>query len=262
MFGAIVLRDIPKAEARLDLMRLPIQGGFRGFAQVPPAAWHYVSVKDGQQHVGCWCWLNPGTAVVKVYDLAQGLVDADPATTAQFSQMALSGAMNAVLRPYAHETFGPWFGLVNHLPAENFPPVVHEADGGEGSRFEKAFNHTHLGQPAAFLAEFQYAFLRWLVSLDTATTDEAAQARWRALLLAAYNAGEHRIQAAGELFPQLVATLLRQFALLPAEWFSPDSFIVTQASYMIEDMQDSGLPACQEQSQALAAYLAKRRSEQ
>lgn len=256
--NAIVLRDIPKEEARIDLFRCPIQGGFRGFrAEVPLVGWHYVSVKVDAAHVGFWCRLAPNEAVVRVFDSDQGFVAADPEAEQQYAQMALGGAMNQALTPYPIPLYAHWFGLVSHLGAENFPPQLHAEDSGAGSRFEKALGGTHEGQAAAFLAEFQYAFVRWLVSLDTGTQDDAAFARWRHLLLAAYNAGEHRIRDAGALFGQLASILPRQFDLLPAAWFTADSFLLAQVNYMVEDMVDCGEPPLMEAGQALARYLQK-----
>ncbi|MHA1684395.1 MAG: hypothetical protein ACTSUE_25890, partial [Promethearchaeota archaeon] len=43
VFGYIILRDIPKKEVQLDLALYKIQGGFRGFALVPPGL-HFVKV--------------------------------------------------------------------------------------------------------------------------------------------------------------------------------------------------------------------------
>src|SRR5262245_21354218 len=131
MFGAIVLRDIPKEAARIDLARVAIQGGFRGFGQVPPAAWHYVSVLDADRHVGFWCWIDPGEAAVRVF-ADGGFVEDDADTAAQFSRLALSGAMAGALRPYPHELFGAWYGLVNRIPPANFPPAIHDEDRGAG----------------------------------------------------------------------------------------------------------------------------------
>jgi hypothetical protein len=261
MFGAIVLRDIPKQEVRIDLVRLPIQGGFRGFRLVPPAAWHYVSVKAREAHVGFWCYLVPSTAVVKVYhDDTSQFVDTDAATQAQYSQLALSGAMAATLQPYPTEHFPAWFRLVNKISAAGLPTIHTTASEDGSSRFDQAYQSTHSGEAPSFLAEFQFAFVSWLVSQSTAVPDENAFTRWRHLVLATYNAGERRMTQAPDLFAGLVDSLMAQYDLLPDEWFTPDSFIASsQADYLAEDMIDSDIPGLVEKGQAFAAYLRQRR---
>ena len=260
MFGAIILRDVPKKEARIDLTRHQIQGGFRGFSMVPPAAWHYVSVKHGAHHVGFWCYLEPRQAVVKVFDPETGFQDADTEIQAQFAGLALSGAMGPALLDYPHAQLGPWLGMVNHIPQQGFPPQLFVEEEGPGSRFDKAYLNSHSGDAVSFLAEFQYAFASWLVSLDAAAQDQAAFERWRHLVLAAYNAGEDRIRAGGTLFAQLVDVMLHQLGVLPDEWFTDDSFLVSsQAGYMSEDMVDTGIPELVEKGQAFESYLAQRR---
>ena len=260
MFGAIVLRDVPKEQARIDLTKHEIRGGFRGFGQVPPKLWHYVSVKSGAHHVGFWCYLGPRQVVVKVFDPEKGFQDADAETQAQFAELVLGGAMGPALLDYPHAQLGPWLGMVNFIPEQGFPPQLHVVEEGSGSRFDKAYLISHAGDAASFLAEFQYTFASWLVSLDTATQDRAGFERWRHLVLAAYNAGEDRIRAGGNLFAQLVDVMLHQFAVLPDDWFKAESFLVSsQAGYMSEDMVDTGIPELVEKGQAFEAYLALRK---
>jgi hypothetical protein len=45
--------------------------------------------------------------------------------------------------------------------------------------------------------------------LDDAAEDKIAWERWQHMLQSAYNAGEDRIRAAGDLFPCLVDILIR-----------------------------------------------------
>jgi len=261
MFGAIVLRDVPKKEARIDLVRFAIKGGFRGFSQVPPAAWHYVSVEAGGHQVGFWCRLEPGEVVVKVFDPQAGFQEAEADLAAQYQDLALSGSMGAALITYPAARFGPWFGLVNKIGPQPFPPPLHPEEEGPGSRFDKILRDTHGGDGHSLLAELQYAFLSWVVSLDGQAEDEAAFSRWKHIVLSAYNAGEDRIGQAGDLFPNLVDILMRQYDLLPDDWFGGDSFLACgQAGYMSEDMIDTGLPAHEEQGRAWADYLKRRRA--
>lgn len=259
MFGAIVLRDIPKEEVRIDLARVQIQGGFRGFSVVPADMWHYVSVKDGPRYSGFWCRLEPDSAVVKRYDGQGGFEDADPETREHYRQLALGGAMGGALARYPAHMLADWSALVRHLPARGFPPALHSREQGAGSRLEQALQGTHAGDTRALLAEFAWAFLAWYFSVCEDRADEQAQARWRHLLLACYNAGEERIRAAGDMFAGLADTLMAQMSLLPDAWFAPDSFLVAQAGFLTEDMRDSGLEPLAARAAALEAYLRRRR---
>jgi hypothetical protein len=259
MLGAIVLRDVPKNEARIDLVRYQIQGGFRGFGLVPPSVWHYVSVQSGGRHVGFWCHLEPQQVVVKVFDPTAGFQEADPEMEAQYQRLALSGNMGPALIGYPLARLGAWRGLVDKIRAEGFPPRLHQEEVGPGSRFDKILQGSHGGDKESLLAELQYAFVRWLVSANGGNEDEPAFNRWRHLVLSAYNAGEDRIQASGDLFPQMVDTLMRQYDLLPDSWFGGDSYLAgSQAGYMCGDMVDTGVPALVEKGKAMAAYLKKR----
>ncbi len=265
MFGAIVLQEPFATDlARIDTVSHDVPGRFHGFKMVPPASWHYVGVKTGAHHVGFWCRLGINQVRVKVFDPASGqFADAPADVQAQHADPKFGGTMNPSLVPYHHVSFGPWYGLVMHIPDENFPPQLHTEDSGSGSRFHQALHGTHGGDNDAFLAEFQYAFASWYVSLPAATSDEDAFARWRHLVLAAYNAGEEAITGAGDLFPKLVDTLLHQFEVMGDEYFKSGSFLVSsQAGYMVEDLVDSGLPELVEKGQAFSAYLAKRQDQQ
>ncbi|MDA0242563.1 MAG: AAR2 pre-mRNA splicing protein [Chloroflexi bacterium] len=254
MFGAIVLRDVPKEEARIDLLTYPIQGGFRGFRMVPPGV-HYVSVLAGEAQVGFWCVVRPNTAVVRRLDFATNqFVADDPDTEANFQQMALSGSMNHVLLEYNHTHFAAWWRLVDKIDTADFPPLP--TAEGAGSRFERALGE-HGGRAERLLGEIQYQFVTWLVTQPTAP-DEAAFARWRHLVLACYNAGERNMIPQPEFFRQLIPTLLAQFHYLPDSWFTADSFLVAQASYMAEDMTDSDIPELATASEEWRTYLAER----
>lgn len=271
MSGYIILRDIPKQEARLDLARYPIQGGFRGF-QAVPAGVHYVSVLADGEPVGFWCHLTTGEALVRRFDETQGtFVEDDPATTAQYQQLATSGAMNAALQRADPQSAAAWQRLTTHIGPHPFPPALHEEspmqppEGLEPdalaawmgsqhkSRFEQALAG-HGGQPEALLAEFQFAFARWLADQE----DKSALARWRHLLQAIYNAGERGIEQAPTLFPPLIKTLQAQLDLLPDSYLAPGTFITQGAGYLAEDLIDVEIDGLTEVGHHWAAYLARR----
>ncbi|MBA3530503.1 MAG: AAR2 pre-mRNA splicing protein, partial [Ardenticatenales bacterium] len=122
----IILRDIPKEEARLDLASYPIEGGFRGFQQVLSGA-HYVGVRSGEAYKGFWCYLPSNSALVRRFDYEKDdFENDDPESEAQFQQMALTGAMNRALA-LAHPLSAlTWMDLTDHIGPESFPPTLHQ----------------------------------------------------------------------------------------------------------------------------------------
>ena len=130
MYGYIILRDIPKKAAQLDLSIFDIQGGFRGFALVPPGL-HYISVEvSGKMNEGFWCYLKPSSAIVKVYDYEKEIfVDPDEESNEQYQMMALSGAMNQALIPVMQrngEMAMVWQRLGSYIKEVDFPVVLNK----------------------------------------------------------------------------------------------------------------------------------------
>lgn len=273
MFGYIILRDIPKEAAQLDLLFYEIQGGFRGFAQVLPGP-HFVSIKvDGEIHEGFWCYLEPSRVVVKVFNYENKLFQEDnPENELKYSNLALSGAMNKALIPVmlrSPEMAMDWIKLVSYIKIDNFPFTLHsetpiippENLSSEEmsawfldtykSRFEQAFFETHGGNKDSFLAEFQFAFVRSLVK----KTDDEALKRWLCLLQAVYNVGERNIKAVPDLFPPLIDIIMAQFKYLPEDWFKPNSQVVYGVSYLIEDMTDTGIEELIEKAKNFKDFL-------
>lgn len=258
IFGAVVLRDIPKEEVQIDLNSYTIHGGFRGFTMVPPGL-HYVKVKSGKNYFGFWHFLKPSEVIVKVFDSGTNtFVDDTPESIENFKSLALGGNMGTALYQYQHESFGPWFGLVQSISENNFPPILYPIETGNGKRYEMAFKNTHKGNIESFLSEFQYAFAMWLLHSGSESENGKAYERWKHLLLSCYNAGEDAITESPSLFSKLADTLIRQFDTLSEEWFKPGSFLHSQVSYMIEDMKDSGEKALEAKAHTLSRYMKKR----
>nr|MDO8085570.1 hypothetical protein [Candidatus Sigynarchaeum springense] len=210
--GFIILMDIPKEKAQLDLLAYDIEGGFRGFSSVR-AGPHYVNVKrSGEMQKGFWCVVPEDGVVIRVFDAASGSFKEDtPENVAHHTELAKSGAMNKVLAPayggYPVEAVA-WEDLTKHLALVPFPPELHVEqpmsppagvdanalgkwfEGSFKSRFEQAFLGTHGGDVDSFLAELEYAYVQML-----ACDDKAAGDRWRHLILAAFNAGDYAMCA-------------------------------------------------------------------
>lgn len=265
----IILRDIPREEARLDMSIYEIKGGFRGFAMVP-AGPHYVAVRDSEKYKSFWCYVNENQAVVKILDYESGEFTDDTENGEQFRQMAVSGAMNHALIQYAKESYPVWKKLTMHITRDNFPPELHkekpppdpdplspdyeEQIMNRKTRYEQAFSGTHEGNIESFLSEFEFSFLRWFVD----NADTAAFERWRHLVQGLYGAGERRIEKTPGLFISLVDVIITQMDLLPDDFFTPDSFLAHRAPYLAEDMMDSDSDEVEEKGRLFSAYLEKR----
>lgn len=269
-FGFIVLRDVPKDEARIDLDTYNIEGGFRGF-QLVPAGVHYTSVQVQGTHKGFWCYLQPNEVLVKVFNASlQQFQDDEPETMARYQQLALGGAMDQALISYARDSYLLWQELTNQISFSSFPPTLFQEEPKlppnlsseelgnwvlhQKSRFEQALFDTHTGNISALLTEFQFAFVRWFIDDE----DMEAFNRWRYLLQAFYNAGESSIAKNPDFFLSLIDILLTQFDCLPEEMFADDSFLVSQAEYLAEDMIDSDIENLVEKGQEFKDYLEER----
>jgi len=272
MSSIIVLRDIPKQTVQIDLWSYEIQGGFRGFQAIPPGV-HYIKIQSGDIHSDFWVALPANEVVIKVFNYQQRqFVDDTPESAATYREMALGGAMGKTLIAYPAEEWSDWWSLTQHIAiAPQLPPLHHETviqppadlpptelmdwlQHHHQSRFEQAFLGTHDGEPTTFLAEFQFAFVRCLLS----EADQAAYDRWRHLLLAIYNAGERVIAQFPQLFCDIVDTLLAQFDYLPETLNTADSFVFTNLSQLIEDLIDTGLKSTSAKGQELADWFAER----
>lgn len=273
MYGYIILRDVPKKAAQLDLTIFDIQGGFRGFALVPPGL-HYVSIEvSGKMNEGFWCYLKPSSAFIKVFDYEKEIfVDPDEESNEQYQMMALSGAMNRALIPVMQrdgEMAMVWQRLVSYIKEADFPVALNKEtplDQPLGlspaelsdwylndfkSRFEQALYETHKGNIKSLLAEFQYAFALFTVRGKDDTTFD----RWSHLLQAFYHAGEFFIEKESEFFILLASVLMEQLKWVPEDWFEPRNKIFYGVNNMIEDMIDTGEKLLGESAEQLGAYL-------
>jgi len=265
----IILRDVPKREACIDGSTFNIQGGFRGFQLVPDGV-HYVGILDDNVQRGFWCYLQKNPTMVKLYNHTQKIFEDDDAeSTAEFSNMAVSGVMAKALIRYPMEPWHNWHTVTRHIDAKDFPPFIQQETASvmptnlsideqstwmlsqHQSRFKLALEQTHRGNVSALLSEFQWAFLTGYVY----DNDPQAYERWRHLLLAFYQAGESSIADFPDLFVKLVDTLIGQFQYLSEEMFSPESFVMGDIRYMVEDMMDTGIKVLVEKGNELSKYL-------
>lgn len=262
----IILRDIPKQSVQLDLLVYPISGGFRGFREVP-AGFHYGAILSQEKWQTFWCYLPSETVVVKRFDFElQELVDDAPEQTAHYTQLASQRAMDQVLMAYPRQQYSDWQSLTQHittnspkLHVEMSQPLAEEVDLNYQSRFEQSFIITHQSNIKDWLAEFQFAFIRWLMA-SKEKPDQIAQKRWSSLLDGMYNAGEYAIAAYPDLFSQFMDVLLAQLAQLPAEAFFSNSIVCQNLNYLIEDISDTQIAELCKKSQILLGYVQQRQT--
>jgi hypothetical protein len=90
MFGAVVLKDIPKEEVEIDIFKYQISGGFRGFFLIPFGL-HYVGIKFKNKFKGFWFYIKPYTAFVKQFNYeTECFEDVNQETYNNFRHLALS----------------------------------------------------------------------------------------------------------------------------------------------------------------------------
>jgi hypothetical protein len=197
-------------------------------------------------------------------------VDDTPENTARYTEMVLSGALDDFLLHYNHASFNDWHALTNHLKRAGFPPALHPGSHQSAAgtseqaektwhtrQFERNFFELHDGDVTSFLAEFQFAFLRWFVNPN----DRTAAARWGYLLQTTYHAGVPGIQAANRLFPPLVDAMLAQFRYLESEMFAPNTTIGHDADRLVQDLQACDSEVLAEKGRALGGVFVEKRPE-
>ena len=276
MQGYIILRDIPKELVQLDMMQFEIQGGFRGFSHVEPG-FHFVSIKkDDEIHEGFWCFVEADKAVIKQFNYStNNFENCSIDEEEHYSQLATSGAMGRVLipiMPWNFKAVAKWNILTNYLKKERAPfslnfeepmllPEKLSPDEAQDwftndfkSRFEQAFELTHTSEIDSFLAEFQYAFVRYIVRQN----DTIAFERWIHILQACYNAGERVINSQPKLFDELVTILTFQFDLLDQSFFTKNSKLLSGTQNFVEDMIDTENKTLIEQAERFTNYFRNR----
>jgi hypothetical protein len=251
MFGAIILRNLPRQEIQIDLGRVEVKGWYRGFGMVPPGL-HYVSTEVNGHTSGFWCWVRAGEAVVRVYDHdQQTFIEDTPEASLTFSQMVRNDMMTRSLIPYNMRLYNEWSALTHHITPEALPPVLAFADDevvGQGTRFENAFYGTHRGSARAFLTELQFSFLCW--QLDWSCCESGAKERWTHLLTAISRAGVRHMHEQPALFVAVVEVLMAQFDAL---YGGP--LLVALAEGIIEDMTATNRPELMEKATAFADFI-------
>ena len=119
----IILRNLPKEKIQIDIWPFKIQGGFRGFQQVPNGL-HYIAVLFHNIYPGFWCFVE-GATVVKAFNSEKSqFIDADNETTTTYQAQADSGAMNKDLIVFPKAAELQWHRLTSHISPKNYDQIV------------------------------------------------------------------------------------------------------------------------------------------
>ena len=163
MFGAIVLKDIPKEEVKIDIFKYQISGGFRGFFLIPFGL-HHVSVKFQNQFKGFWFYIKPYTAFVKQFNYETKVFeDVDQETFTTFRHLALSGQMGASLINYPIAEWVKWNDLVSKIREEDFLSFQNESIEIYTKEYDENIENLKNDNSKRFFANFQFWFVSWFV---------------------------------------------------------------------------------------------------
>ncbi|MHA1682730.1 MAG: hypothetical protein ACTSUE_17455, partial [Promethearchaeota archaeon] len=230
-----------------------------------------VKIYDGEP-ASFWCYLEPGRVVVKVYDYTEKtFIDDEQENTEHYSMMAQSGAMNYALIAVMErdpQMTRVWLSLTTRIDLDRLPLALNEEKEMEPplnldpgrlsewfltkfrSRFEQAFYGTHDGNVKSFIAEYQYAFVKFSVE-----NDQDALERWKKLVFGFTNAGERRIEENPALFSELADLLLIQLKLIPPGTLDRSDPIIVGAGNLAEDMIDTGIDLLVNRGEALDRFI-------
>jgi hypothetical protein len=233
--NTVVLLDVPRGTARIDLGQTPTQEGFRGFSGVPDGL-HRVEASDGRLRLSTWLFVDGGETAVRAADPAvASLVEADGFRAAQYMGLKAEGGLDQSLVPYPTAPNTMWSRLVAPLKRETFPPELRQDPQGKGTRLERALEGTHKGEPDSFLEELAWSWLAGHVD-----GEQAARGRWEELVDAVHACGPRTPARNEEMFVKLVDLLIAQREALPEGTTPPggvqqlvDSLVACEAKPLV-----------------------------
>jgi hypothetical protein len=265
MYAYIILRNVPKYQARIDFLSTPVHDTFNGFREVPYGL-HYVNVKTQNNYPGFWCYVKSDQVVVKLLrERTQEFEDSDPVGTDRYQELASLGLLEDNLIPYDHKKWGSWGLLTCHIDRRYFPVTLHTSpqhlSPSQPSQldWEREVFETHKGSSLSFMSEFQFAFIRWYVSdLDSPTPDVEAFNRWSYLVEATCNADIASLAKAPELVNVIADDLASQFDSLEDSLLPSNDPLVDAARLLQEKMLNGEIPYLLSQGRKLKKYLDER----
>lgn len=245
--GKVLILGVPEGLIGLNLVRLPVDGTFRGFHSVPPGV-HRLAVLGSQADAVRWVKLEPGEVLVLEFD-GRALVEPEQSKWAAAREQAESGRLDAALSPFVFQH--AWRELTEPLAYAVFPPPTFPVPlAPKGSRLELACQE-HQGKGSSLLAELAFTFLRGVLDEDSGSLQ-----RYHHLVQAMYHCGERIPREDPATFEWVPHLLMAQQRLLPAEAFSRDSPLVFGSHYLSEDLIDADHDDLVEAGRRWAVFIA------
>jgi hypothetical protein len=227
----LILRDIPKHEAQLDLVRFPVEGGFRGFQNVLPG-YHFVRVTGDDGKPLSMELVVAGHGEARVLRPGDGVLVEDSGPGAGDLAATAPRMASALIDPLAKhgETALAW-----QIAAHALDRPASEVTLGTGSGLD-AFLARHGGRPGDALRELAAAFARMAFLQEVAAGDRLAE-----ILGAHYRAGERRVREHAAYFKRAAPTVSALFRAAPSLKRAPK--LIADSDMLVEDLRDAGLAA-------------------
>lgn len=219
MFGAVVLKDIPKEEIRIDIFKYQISGGFRGFFLIPFGL-HYLSIKFRNKFKGFWFYIKPYTAIVKIFNYeTEEFEEVDQETFNTFRHLALSGQMGAALINYPVGEWVKWNKLVSKINEHYFSLKNLEQNQFYTQNTREIIELSKKNDYSDFFADLQFSFITWIVD-DANTFNKKNFEFWQNLIEKILNSEKELIIKNYIFFDETTKIILSQFQNLEKEWLS------------------------------------------
>jgi hypothetical protein len=265
MSACIILLSVPNYQARIDFLSCQVPDEFMGFQEVPYGI-HYVNIKSKNNYLGFWCFLKSDQILVKFFSRIDGeFEDPEPEYIDHYQELTSSGFIAEELILYDYKKARSWLLLTCHIKPEYFPVTLHTLNQRLSpivpsyTDWQKEVFETHQGKYYSFIAEFQFAFIRWYVSdLDRPGPDAEAFNRWRYLVEATCNADMSSLAKASELVDTIVIDLISQFESLEDSLLPSDDPLVTISRHWAERMISGSHRKLAQSGQELKNYLEQR----
>lgn len=266
--GYILLRDIPKKVVSIDGVRIPIEGGCRGFRFVTPGP-HYITVDTFEDTCASfWCFLPEGKCMIKCFDQEHNcFVDDTPESEQHYKKLARSRALDSTLLDFPHAEANPFWQSSFYIKMYGSLPPEKSID--ETMTVTQLIVDVYNKNKKEALADFQYTFLKMFIGshINLSDRDLVATRKWTDLIIILYSATAKDVSRYATFIVQWTSVLIDQLNHLPTHMFAGPrgasaffDIVVYGAGPLVEHMKQSKRSEVPEQGRYFEEYLQERRS--